>query len=161
MSGVLTITGDLWLPIKDGDERAAWLYARHYSAHAYADGRRGRYGYRNRFLIVGPGEKLLLLTPDCLALFAWRRFLDRSGQQGVNCAIFRNEGAFGGAVRSSALILVAEGFARQKWGGVRLYTYVNAGRVQSSNPGYCFQVAGWRRCGVTKRNGLLIFEKYI
>lgn len=113
---MLSITGDLWLAVKDGDERAAALYLRHYSAHIYKDGRR-RYGYRNRFLIVGPGEKLLLLTPDCRAVFAWRRFIDRSGQEGVNCAIFRNEGAFNGAVRSSDLILAAEDYARQKWGG--------------------------------------------
>ena len=30
--------------------------------------------------------------------------------------------------------------------------------TRSRNPGYCFQKAGWRRCGVTK-GGLLIFEK--
>ena len=34
----------------------------------------------------------------------------------------------------------------------------NPQAVAGRNPGYCFQKAGWRRCGVTK-GGLLIFEK--
>ena len=59
---------------------------------------------------------------------------------------------------SSLLILDAESHAYQKWGGVRLYTYVNPQAVSSRNPGYCFQMAGWRKCGVTQ-GGLLIFEK--
>ena len=45
-----------WLPVKDGDPRAAYLYQRHYSCHCYRDNRRACHGYRNRFLIVGPGE---------------------------------------------------------------------------------------------------------
>jgi hypothetical protein len=35
---------------------------------------------------------------------------------------------------------------------------VNPRRVRSSNPGYCFQLAGWRRCGITKIRKLLILE---
>jgi hypothetical protein len=61
------------------------LYDRHYSKYHYADGRRPK-------LFVGPGEKMVLLTTDHLALFAWRKFRSMDGQQGVNCAIFRNEG---------------------------------------------------------------------
>jgi hypothetical protein len=30
--------------------------------------------------------------------------------------------------------------------------------VRSTNPGFCFLVAGWRRCGRTK-GGLLILER--
>jgi hypothetical protein len=80
-----------WLPVKDGDPRAAYLYQRHYSHRHYADNRRSQHGYRNRFLIAGPGEKLLLLTVSCDALFVWRKFINAGGQQGVNCAVFRNE----------------------------------------------------------------------
>lgn len=50
--------------------------------------------------------------------------------------------------------------AWQKWPGERLYTYVNGGKVRSSNPGYCFLVAGWRKCGVTKDKGLIILEAH-
>lgn len=154
------ITDELWLPAKDGDERAAWLYKRHYSAYVYKDNRRNVYGYRNKFLIMWPGEKMLLMTPDCKALFAWQKFIDKSGQTGVNCAIFRNEGAFEGKIKSSELILEAEKHAFNRWGHTRLYTYVNAAKVLSKNPGYCFRVAMWDKCGISG-NGLLIFEKYI
>lgn len=147
----------LWLAVKDGDERAAALYRRHYSCYQYADGRRDRYGYHNRYMIVGPGEKMVLLTPNCDALFVWRKFIDKSGQIGVNCAVFRNESP----VLSSALILAAEELACARWPGQRLYTYVNASAVASVNPGYCFKMAGWRRCGVTQARKLLIFEKVV
>ncbi len=145
-----------WMQVRDGDSRVAQLYMRHYSCHQYQDKRRSQYGYRNRFLVMGPGEKLVLLSVDGLAIFGWRRFKDDSGQEGVNCSFFRNESE----VLSSLLILDAERHAQQKWGGARLYTYVNPAAVASRNPGYCFHMAGWTRCGVTK-GGLLIFEKEI
>ena len=145
-----------WIQVRDGDSRVAQLYMRHYSCHQYQDRRRSQYGYRNRFLVMGPGEKLVLLSVDGLAIFGWRRFKDDSGQQGINCSFFRNESP----VLSSVLILAAEQHAQKKWGGQRLYTYVNPQAVRSRNPGYCFQMAGWRKCGVTK-GGLLIFEKEI
>jgi hypothetical protein len=37
------------------------------------------------------------------------------------------------------MILEAETFALERWPDeTRLYTYVNAKKIQSSNPGYCF-----------------------
>lgn len=144
-----------WLPVKDGDPRAFSLFRRHYTYTDYQDGRRKNTAYRNRHLICGPGEKLVLINQDCNALFVWRKFIDRSGQKGVNCAVFRNESS----VLSSSLILEAEEIARSRWGDVRFYTYVNPRYVQSSNPGYCFQAAGWRKCGITKIKGLIILEK--
>lgn len=141
-----------WLPIKDGDPRASAIYARHYSAHQYADKRRQLHGYRNRHLIMGPGEKQLLLGNDERALFAWRKFIDRSGQTGVNCAIFRNEGE----QRSSDLIREACAIAWARWPQARLYTYVSLG-VASRRPGWCFERAGWRQCG-RSQSGLLVFE---
>lgn len=145
----------IWIGAKDGDEAAAALYRRHYSAYQYADGRRNLVGYRNRFLICGPGEKMLLMTPALDALFVWRKFIDKCpGQTGVNCAVFRNESN----ALSSALILAAEEIAWQRWPNERLYTYVKPTAIRSSNPGYCFQKAGWRKCG-RSGSGLLILEK--
>lgn len=43
--------------------------------------------------------------------------------------------------------------------GSRLYTYVDRRKVRSPNPGYCFKVAGWRNCGVTKARKLAILER--
>lgn len=143
-----------WLPAKDGDPRVFDLMRRHYTFQAYADGRRKDPGNRNRYLVVGPGEKMVLLSADCRALFIWRKFIDKSGQQGVNCAAFRNEEK----VLSSELILEAEQLAWDYWPGARLYTYVNSRKIASSNPGYCFQKAGWRKCGLTTK-GLIILEK--
>ena len=74
-------------------------------------------------------------------------------QEGVSCAIFRNEGYY----LSSELIKKACILAWQKWPNERLYTYVNPRKVKSTNPGYCFLKAGWRRTGMSK-GGLLIFE---
>lgn len=136
-----------WVPVRDGDDRARALYRRHYSCRHYLDG-------RNPAKIVGPGEYLMLLrSPRCDALFAWRRFIDSSGQRGVNCAIFRNEGP----ELSSTLIREAVALAWQRWPGERLYTYVNPKAIRSTNPGACFRKANWKRCGVSK-GGLVILE---
>lgn len=137
----------LWWLTKDGDRSCLALYERHYSAHRYKDGR-----IRTQF--VGPGEKVVLRTRNADALFVWRNFIDDSGQDGINCAVFRNEGAY----RSSDLIRQADAIADVLWPDCRHYTYVAATKVRSKNPGYCFLKAGWRRCGVTK-GGLLILER--
>lgn len=143
---------DWWLT-KDGDAACLALYQRHYSAG-------WRLGPRRR-LFCGPGEKVVLRTAAGDAFFVWRVFLDecrdpRTGapQAGVNCAAFRNEGT----CRSSDLISQADAIADVLWPHRRHYTYVDAARVRSVNPGACFQHAGWRRCGLTQR-GLVILER--
>ena len=137
-----------WLAARDGDDTARSLYDRHYSRYRYADGRKP-------MLFAGPGEKLVLLTPCARALFVWRRFRCADAQSGVNCSVFRNEGAG----LSSGLIRAAEHIAWQRWPGERLYTYVNPRAVASNNPGWCFMAAGWQRCGTTKKRRYRIFEK--
>ncbi len=144
-----------WLSVNDGDPRVSDLYSRHYTRRNYADSRRSLHGYRNRHLIMGPGEKLALLGADGRALFGWRKFRDGSGQEGINCAVFRNESD----ELSSDLIREADLLGWEKWSGERHYTYVNPRAVRSSNPGYCFIKAGWRKCGTTKWNKLLILER--
>lgn len=139
-----------WIPIKDGNKQARKMYERHYSATNKA-----RTRSRNRNLIAGPGEKMVLVTSDHKALFVWRKFIDKSGQTGVNCAVFRNEGP----KLSSELILNAELMAWTRWPGERLYTYVNPRKIKSTNPGYCFLKAGWKKCGITKARELIILEK--
>jgi hypothetical protein len=137
-----------WIGAKDGDARGRALFRRHYSYAPYADGRDPR-------LFVGPGQKMVLLTLNCDALFVWRKFISGDGQEGVNCSVFRNESP----ILSSVLIAEAEQLAWQRWPGERLYTYVNAQAVKSSNPGYCFKMSGWQFCGITKHNKLHILEK--
>lgn len=141
-------TPPLWRAIKDGDDEARRFFDRHYSRKHYADGRRPK-------LFVGPGEKLVMVTPCRRALFVWRRFISRDGQEGVNCAVFRNEGAG----LSSSLIMEADRIADERWPGERHFTYVSPRGVRSTNPGFCFLQAGWRRCGITKWNKLIILER--
>lgn len=138
-----------WRESRDGNPAGLALYRRHYSRYVYRDG-------RDPALFVGPGEKTVLLSHDDDALFVWRKFIDASGQRGINCAVFRNESPH----LASDMILDAETWADARWPGERLYTYVNPGRIASPNPGYCFKRAGWRTCGTTRgRRPLTILEK--
>lgn len=123
-----------WFMSKDGDATLLALYERHYSCYEYRDGRA-----RSQF--VGPGEAIVLRTDRGDAGFVWRRFIDDSGQRGVNCAFFRNESGY----QSSALIRQADAIADVVWPGARHYTYVDAEAVRSTNPGFCFVAAGWER----------------
>lgn len=143
-----------WWITKDGDLDCLEMYERHYSCNRYKDGRK-------RGLFVGPGEKIVLRTETADAMFVWRLFIDdcidqRTGkrQDGIYCAVFRNESAR----RSSGLILQADAIADVIWPHRRHYTYVNRQAVASANPGFCFLKAGWQRCGVTK-GGLLVLER--
>lgn len=134
----------LWWLTKDGDRACLDLYSRHYSA-----ARR-----RRQAQFVGPGEKVVLRTEHADALFVWRAFIDNFGDFGINCAVFRNESPH----LSSDLIRQADAVADCLWPHRRHYTFVSAKDVRSTNPGFCFIAAGWRRCGRTK-SGLLILER--
>lgn len=147
----LPLTDCVWLPIRDGDEHACSMFERHYSAEKSLRLRRER----GTKLIAGPGYKIVLATPCRRALFVWRKFISKDGQEGVNCAVFRNEGAG----LSSELIMAADALADERWPGERHFTYVNPRKIRSTNPGFCFLQAGWRRCGVTKHRKLIILER--
>ncbi len=124
------------------------IFLRHYTARQQ----------RKVFQFVGPGGKLVLLTPDARALFVWRKFKSDAGEIGVNCAVFRNERTTAG--RSSDLILAAKEIAWQRWPGERLYTYVDPSKVRHKrDPGRCFLRAGFKVCGLTK-SGKLILEAF-
>lgn len=141
-----------WRQTRDGDPVALRLYERHYSARAYADG-------RERRLFVGPGEKLVLVAHDDTAMFVWRRFISMDDQVGICCSVFRNEGP----ALASHLITEADAIADARWPGERHFTYVAPRRIRSTNPGFCFLAAGWRRAGHTKgghgRDPLLVLER--
>jgi hypothetical protein len=118
------ISEGVWVEVKDGDASAREIFRRHYSYRPYKDG-------RNPALFVGPGEKMVLLTPNADALFVWRKFKSADGQEGVNCSVFRNESN----QLASELIREAEKLAWERWPGSRLFTYVNGRKVKSRNPG--------------------------
>ncbi len=134
------LIGEGWVEVRDGNDTARDLFRRHYSCKkdgpaAGAD-----------LLMLGPGDKMVLLTGDAMAVFAWRRERHRrDGQRGVECTIFRNEGAG----LSSALIKTAQLEADRRWPGERHFTHVDPDAVRGTCPGYCFIRAGWRPCGWT------------
>lgn len=105
-----------------------------------------------------PGQTLVLVTPDKSAVWGWWRPHPNSGLKSMNgldgwtCSIFRNTG---GAM-SSDLVLAAENeLALQELQGRLvapcgpdgLLTYVWPSKIRSTNPGYCFWVAGWLKTG--------------
>lgn len=138
--------------MSDGNDTARALFDRHYSRTRYADGRRPR-------LFVGPGEKLVAVTPDADAVVAWRKFISGDGQTGVNCAIFRNESP----EKATTLLRSAMALAWDRWPGERLYTYVNPRKVRPTLVrgvpvfGWCFWRCGWSFVGVTQERGLWIW----
>lgn len=140
----------MWFLTKDGDVSLLALYERHYSCYHYKDG-------RERSQFVGPGESIVLRTQTADAGFVWRKFIDDSGQQGINCAFFRSEGPY----KASELIRQADAIADHCWPCERHYTFVNAEAVRGTCPGYCFIRAGWRRCGQTKSGKLILSRETI
>ncbi len=113
---------------------------------------------RNQF--VGPGAHVVLRTADADAMFVWRDYIDDTipKQEGVECAVFRNEAPR--RYTSSELVRQADAIADLCWPGQRHYTKVNPAAVRSKNPGCCFIAAGWRRCGTTQ-GGLIPLERII
>lgn len=147
--GGLPQASEHWYRAQDGEPTAYALARRHYSAS-----KNPRPRIRQ---CIGPGEKMLLLSGDGQAVFAWRYAqYRRDGQMGVECALFRREGVV--EVRASDMIREAMEIAWRRWPGQRLFTFVDPRKVRSGVPGYCFRRAGWRHVGDTAR-GLMVFEK--
>jgi hypothetical protein len=108
-----------------------------------------------------PGETVVLVTRDKTAVWGWWRPHPRSGIRAMNgrdgwtCSIFSNHGA----TLSSELVLDAEralaalssaNLLAAPCGPDGMMTYVDARKVRSRNPGYCFKCAGWVRIGEAK-----------
>lgn len=142
-----------WTPTKDGDPLGFAIFRRHYTFNRKRD-QLSFWTEGSDSLFVGPGEKLVLICGE-LALFVWRRERYRlDDQTGVNCAVFRNEGAG----LSSDLIRQADAAAWQRWPGERLFTFVDPKRTRHKrDPGRCFLRAGWKHAGWSKM-GLRILE---
>lgn len=79
-----------WIEVKDGNVTGMSIFRRHYSAM-------NRKPKIHQF--VGPGEKMVLLTPNAKALFVWRKFISDAGEIGVNCAVFSERRQLCGAVQ--------------------------------------------------------------
>jgi hypothetical protein len=135
-----------WFLSRDADPMALRLFERHYSC---TNKNRKAKGF------CGPGQKLVLISGEGDAIFAWVKSVygRQDNQVGINCSVFRNESN----ILASILIKEAVIAAYDKWGVQRCFTFVNPEKVTSKNPGCCFKKAGWKRCGMTK-GGLIIME---
>jgi hypothetical protein len=127
----------IWMPTTRSDPAVRALRDRHYSTK--------RPGGRTA---GPPGEVVLLRTPDGLA--AWishypRADLALDGLDAWRCTLFRNEGPR----LSSDLIREAMNDTELLRSDIRprdgWLTYVEPRKLRSTNPGYCFLAAGWRR----------------
>lgn len=76
--------GPTWIPVKDGDFTGMALFLRHYTARAS----------RKQFQFVGPGGKMVMLTPDARALFVWRKFISDAGEMSLWEPLGRIAGGF-------------------------------------------------------------------
>jgi hypothetical protein len=104
-----------------------------------------------------PGRMLVLRNREGTILFGWlwcKPEYRMDKQTGYNCTIFHNESNS----LSSAVILEAELLATTYWGSNRFFTYVDAGKIKSNNPGCCFKKAGYRVIGKSK-TGLILLAK--
>lgn len=142
-----------WARVTKFDRAACALADRHYSRRKIGSPQ-----------FMPPGETIVLLGPE--AVFGWWRPAPSSGLASMNgydgwtCTIFRNEGP----ARSSDLILAAERELVRyaaSMGPDGMLTYVWDKRIRSSNPGYCFKAAGWRRLGRSKDNRKTLLQKFV
>lgn len=135
-----------WQRVTKYDARAVALADRHYSRRKIGSPQ-----------FMPPGQTIVLLSLDECAVYGWWRPAPSSGLKAMNgldgwtCTIFRNERAFDGEVRSSALILDAEAAIRDygyDCGPDGLITYVWDAKVRpTERPGWCFRKAGYRETG--------------
>jgi hypothetical protein len=136
-----------YVVVRDGNELAAQIANRHYSRILRGNIKQNRLTTHERMRLVDPLGKWV---------FVWNRQNFRAdGQSGANCVLFRNESDR----LSSELILLAERVWNNQRGDCRKFTYVQADLIRSSNPGFCFQKAGWEKTKHrSKRGGVLLVK---
>ena len=116
-----------WIETTAGDPHAVELMSRHYSAAS----RR----------MCGPGERLSLVTLFGAAALCVVRQQYHQVRPGLWCTFFRNEGP----LLSSLLLREAAPLIWRRWPDEdSVLTFVDPAAIRSTNPGYCFKVAGWR-----------------
>jgi hypothetical protein len=144
----------VWTVVTKFDRRACLLADRHYARRKIGSPQ-----------FMPPGQTCVLLTEAADAVFGWWRPDPRAGLPSMNgldgwtCTIFRNEGS----TRSSDLIREAESIVLAKYdcGPDGLLTYVWDRKVRSTNPGYCFLMAGWEKIGRSADGRKTLLQKKV
>jgi len=122
-----------WQPVNRNNRVAGSLIRRHYTRA------------RNTGHFCRPGLNLVLLGIDGKAVWISHKNTDGykrwDGLDAIECTVFRNEGER----LSSELVEEAVILTESKWGRPAdgWVTYVDARKVKSTNPGFCFLKAGF------------------
>lgn len=139
----------LWQRTKRFDPAVARMADRHYSRQKKGSPQ-----------FCPPGQPIVLYIPgpqwpfEVAATWVWwRPHPDKAhrfdGYDGWHqCSLFRNESRH----LSSGLIKAAIPWANEVW-GIPKYgydTYVWPEKLRGTNPGYCYQMAGWKKNGWSK-----------
>jgi hypothetical protein len=138
-----------WYLSNRADRNASALADRHYT--------RQKVGARQ---FVPPGRCIVLLTREHNALwvssYPYAQYVKHQWAGAWMCSCFRNESTD----LSSDLIRQAVAVTRWIWGAppaLGMVSFVDASKIRSSNPGYCYKRAGWRHVGYT-RGGLVALQ---
>lgn len=138
----------MWMITHKGDRSCRLLADRHYSRQTIGAPQFTR-----------PGRNLVLRTADGAAVWVTWDGIRDDGMQAWECTMFRNEAP--NKYLSSAMIRAAVAATCAEWEGLPpdgIITYVDSSKVRSSNPGYCFKAAGWRKIGRSRRRGLILLQ---
>jgi len=140
-----------WHRTTRADPRAAALADRHYSRKTVGAAQ-----------FTPPGRCIVLLTSDAQALWVsswpYAQYVKHAWAGAWLCTLFRNEP--GSGYLSSELIAQAVAATRFIWGDPPdrgMITFVDANKICSLNPGYCFKRAGWQQVGYTQ-SGLHVLQ---
>jgi hypothetical protein len=132
-----------WMLTNRADPRAAKIADRHYN--------RQKPGTRQ---FTPPGRVIVLVTPEYDALWCtsapYAQYVRHAWAGAWVCSLFRNESGH----LSSDLIREAVAITRGIWPDVPplgMVTFVDRSKTRPKrDPGYCYRMAGWRACGMTK-----------
>jgi hypothetical protein len=139
-----------WMVTHQYDSRVAALADKHYSRQTIGSKK-----------FSPPGRKLVLVTEDGSAgwvtLCPEAQYVHREYPDAWICTFFRNESE----IPSSQLIKEAIAVTLWKYGkppDSGMVTMVDASKVTSEIPGYCYKRAKFKHIGETKRHKLHILQ---
>ena len=135
-----------WVVTHKGDMSCRQLADRHYTRQTVGAP-----------MFTRPGRNLVLRTPFGDAVWVTWSGIRDDGMDAWECALFRNESAH----LSSDMIRWAVRASLAEWGRPPkdgFITYVDQTKVRSSNPGFCYIAAGWKKVGFSRKRGLLLLQ---
>ena len=139
-----------WYLSHRADKRALPIADRHYNRQKIGSPQ-----------FVPPGRCIVLLTENADALWvtSWpfAEYVKHAWAGAWVCSCFRNESP----LLSSKLIVEAVAITRHIYGEpppLGMVTFVNAAKIRSTNPGYCYLQAGFKKVGRTKKDDLVALQ---